>query len=97
MPTRFQEKVFVDGGSEFRRSKVVLEDVDADFFDLEQVGNVYNLASEMTMDMTDKTTVYLSIFKWEDERHGRSCSRRNSRRSRLATMSFWCCIRMDIA
>ncbi|KAI9995687.1 hypothetical protein PInf_012755 [Phytophthora infestans] len=46
VPTKFQEKIFVDGG----------------------VDQVYDLASETAFDLTEKTTVYLSIFKWEERK-----------------------------
>lgn len=68
VPTRFQKKVFVDGGVRPDVIKVVPEVVDVGFFDPEKVEKVYDLASEMTINMTDKTTVYLSIFKWEERK-----------------------------
>ncbi|GMF21791.1 unnamed protein product [Phytophthora fragariaefolia] len=68
VPTKFQEKVFVDGGVRPEAVKVVPEVVDVDFFDPDKVENVYNLASETTFEMTEKTTVYLSIFKWEERK-----------------------------
>lgn len=68
VPTKFQEKIFVDGGVRPEAVKVVPEVVDVDFFDPERVEEVYDLASETAVKLTDKTTVYLSIFKWEERK-----------------------------
>ncbi|KAG3034326.1 hypothetical protein JG687_00001021 [Phytophthora cactorum] len=68
VPTKFQEKIFVDGGVRPEAVKVVPEVVDVDFFDPDKVQQVYDLVSETAFDMTEKTTVYLSIFKWEERK-----------------------------
>ncbi|KAG1703207.1 hypothetical protein DVH05_008118 [Phytophthora capsici] len=68
VPTKFQEKIFVDGGVKPEAVKVVPEVVDVDFFDPEKVEKVYDLAGETAFEMTEKTTVYLSIFKWEERK-----------------------------
>ncbi|KAE9044351.1 hypothetical protein PR002_g2841 [Phytophthora rubi] len=68
VPTKFQEKVFVDGGVRPEAVKVVPEVVDVDFFDPDKVEQVYDLASDTAFEMTDKTAVYLSIFKWEERK-----------------------------
>ncbi|KAF1794779.1 Glycosyl transferase, family 1 [Phytophthora cactorum] len=68
VPTKFQEKIFVDGGVRPEAVKVVPEVVDVDFFDPDKVEQVYDLVSETAFDMTEKTTVYLSIFKWEERK-----------------------------
>jgi glycosyltransferase involved in cell wall biosynthesis len=68
VPTKFQQKVFVDGGVRPEAVKVVPEVVDVDFFDPEKVPQVYDVASEVDFEMTEQTTVYLSIFKWEERK-----------------------------
>ncbi|KUF87062.1 hypothetical protein AM587_10008239 [Phytophthora nicotianae] len=68
VPTKFQEKIFIDGGVRPEALKVVPEVVDVDFFDPEKVKQVYDLASEVAFKMTEKTTVYLSVFKWEERK-----------------------------
>ncbi|CAH0487697.1 unnamed protein product [Peronospora farinosa] len=68
VPTKFQEKIFVDGGVRPEAIKIVPEVVDVDFFDPKKVEKVYDLVSETAFDMTDETTVYLSIFKWEERK-----------------------------
>ncbi|KAK1948386.1 Ubiquitin conjugating enzyme E2 B [Phytophthora citrophthora] len=68
VPTKFQEKIFVDGGVKPEAVMVVPEVVDVDFFDPKKVEKVYDLASETAFEMTEKTTVYLSIFKWEERK-----------------------------
>ncbi|GMF11759.1 unnamed protein product [Phytophthora lilii] len=68
VPTKFQEKVFVDGGVRPEAVKVVPEVVDIEFFDPDKVEKVYDLASETAFEMTEETTVYLSIFKWEERK-----------------------------
>ncbi|OWZ22319.1 hypothetical protein PHMEG_0002980 [Phytophthora megakarya] len=68
VPTKFQEKIFVDGGVKPEAIKVVPEVVDVDFYDPEKVEEVYDLASETEFKMTEETTVYLSIFKWEERK-----------------------------
>lgn len=45
--------------------KIVPEAVDVQFFDPNAVEAPYDLASEVDFELTDKTTVFLSIFKWE--------------------------------
>ncbi|KAL4096139.1 hypothetical protein PRIC1_009503 [Phytophthora ramorum] len=68
VPTKFQEKVFVDGGVRPEAVKVVPEVVDVAFFDPEKVETPYDLASETQFELTEHTTVYLSIFKWEERK-----------------------------
>ncbi|RLN63361.1 hypothetical protein BBJ29_002115 [Phytophthora kernoviae] len=68
VPTKFQEKVFVDGGVRPESVKVVPEVVDVHFFDPEKVTDPYDLASETSFDFSESTTVYLSIFKWEERK-----------------------------
>ncbi|CAI5744779.1 unnamed protein product [Peronospora destructor] len=68
VPTKFQEKIFVDGGVRPEAIKIVPEVVDVDFFDPEKVEKVYELVSETAFEMTDETTVYLSVFKWEERK-----------------------------
>ncbi|CAI5715354.1 unnamed protein product [Hyaloperonospora brassicae] len=68
VPTRFQEQVFVDGGVRPDAIKVVPEVVDIDFFDPEKVEKAYDLAGKLATNITDKTTVYLSVFKWEERK-----------------------------
>lgn len=48
--------------------KVVPEAVDVHFFDPSKVDKPYDLASELEHEITDKTTVFLSIFKWEERK-----------------------------
>ncbi|KAG7389363.1 hypothetical protein PHYPSEUDO_010491 [Phytophthora pseudosyringae] len=68
VPTKFQEKVFVDGGVRPEAVKVVPEVVDVDFFDPRKVDKVYDLAGEAAFEVTATTTVFLSIFKWEERK-----------------------------
>lgn len=68
VPTTFQKKIFVDGGVSPEAIKVVPEVVDVAFFDPEKVEQGYDLASDVAFDMTDKTIVFLSIFKWEERK-----------------------------
>ncbi|RLN06387.1 hypothetical protein BBJ28_00011323, partial [Nothophytophthora sp. Chile5] len=68
VPTKFQEKVFVDGGVRPESIKVVPEVVDVHFFDPKKVDEPYDLASEAAFELTEHTTVYLSIFKWEERK-----------------------------
>ncbi|GLD91964.1 hypothetical protein PINS_up000497 [Pythium insidiosum] len=69
VPTRFQEKIFRDGGVDAKRLHVLPEAVDVDFFDPDRVETPYDLASEITSRaITSKTTIFLSIFKWEERK-----------------------------
>ncbi|KAL7691504.1 putative glycosyl transferase, family 1 [Plasmopara halstedii] len=68
VPTKFQEKVFVSGGVRPEAIKVVPEVVDVEFFDPDKVMEPYDLASDLEFAMTTKTTVFLSIFKWEERK-----------------------------
>ncbi|RLN27423.1 hypothetical protein BBJ28_00009862, partial [Nothophytophthora sp. Chile5] len=68
VPTKFQEKVFVDGGVRPESIKVVPEVVDVHFFDPKKVDEPYDLASEAAFELTEHTIVYLSIFKWEERK-----------------------------
>lgn len=61
VPTEFQRKVFVDGGVKPDAVQVVPEVVDVHFFDPEKV-------EPYELDVKDSTTVYLSIFKWEERK-----------------------------
>ncbi|GAB9465686.1 hypothetical protein Gpo141_00003085 [Globisporangium polare] len=67
VPTRFQEQVFVDGGVRPGAIQVVPEAVDVQFFDPERVATNYDLASQIS-GVTETTTVFLSIFKWEERK-----------------------------
>ncbi|KAI9906766.1 hypothetical protein PsorP6_004389 [Peronosclerospora sorghi] len=68
VPTKFQEKIFIHGGVRPEAVKVVPEVVDVAFFNPQVVEQKYHLQSQVTFDMTDQTTVYLSIFKWEERK-----------------------------
>jgi glycosyltransferase involved in cell wall biosynthesis len=60
--------VFAVGGVREEGIKVVPEAVDVHFFDPERVDAPYDLESECKCGLTDKTTVFLSIFKWEERK-----------------------------
>ncbi|KAJ0406838.1 hypothetical protein P43SY_008860 [Pythium insidiosum] len=69
VPTRFQEKIFRDGGVSAERLRVLPEAVDVDFFDPARVETPYDLAKEITgRTITPTTTIFLSIFKWEERK-----------------------------
>ncbi|TMW60878.1 hypothetical protein Poli38472_000920 [Pythium oligandrum] len=69
VPTKFQEKVFVDGGVRPESVQVVPEAVDIHFFDPAKVEAPYDLAAAITeRTVTQDTTVFLSVFKWEERK-----------------------------
>lgn len=59
--------MFVDGGVRPGAIQVVPEAVDVQFFDPERVATNYDLASQIS-GVTETTTVFLSIFKWEERK-----------------------------
>lgn len=59
--------MFVDSGVRPEAVKVVPEAVDVQFFDPERVTAKYDLASQIS-EITEATTVFLSIFKWEERK-----------------------------
>jgi glycosyltransferase involved in cell wall biosynthesis len=70
VPTKFQHQVFVDGGVRAESVHVLPEAVDVHFFDPATVDTPYDLASEITGErtITESTTVFLSVFKWEERK-----------------------------
>lgn len=60
--------MFVDCGVRAESIHVVPEAVDVHFFDPAQVAAPYDLASETDGAVTESTTVFLSIFKWEERK-----------------------------
>lgn len=70
---RFHERVFIDGGVSPKKIQVLPEAIDTHFFDPKRVQTDFDLSSRMQLDfasraplsLSENTTVYLSIFKWE--------------------------------
>lgn len=73
MVCRFQQQVFIDGGVQPDVIHVVPEAVDTEFFNPQSVHNPFPLESDIQKvhpdaQITDQTTVFLSIFKWEERK-----------------------------
>ena len=65
VPSLFNERTFAEGGTESRRLRVVGEPVDISFFDPSRVTTSFALPD---LEEAATTTVFLSVFKWEDRK-----------------------------
>ena len=65
VPSMFNRRTFEEGGTESHRLHVVGEPVDISFFDPSRVTAPFELPK---LDNTADTTVFLSVFKWEERK-----------------------------